>query len=404
MLFSSFAVALGLLSITSNATPTHKKRIDYGVPTSWRDFGTSLVKSQRNTIALNAMNTMIGLGGTNQSVGGLGYWQSANVWSALALKDLYAGTKDYESISLDAVRDTIKQFPYFRYDAYNDDTLWWATAAVYQYKAYGNTDALSWAEYSWANVAPSQITGTSGHGKSFTWGTCNGKSLNGAVFWTTSSNDASTNAITTGLFMTLSAWLYEATGNKDYLNAAVAAYDAINRLFYNTSTNLINDSLDVTTCSGPDWVFTYNSGKFIEGTAVLGAVTGNSAYTNAALTVAVAAMKNGPWQGSNGIITETSSSTHSKNNDAWGFKAVYIRGLAELYRRQSASNSGLLTLVHSYIDTQANALIDLASDTLTWSNATSYAADWEGPYDGMYAWTQLAVLDTFGAFVMVNSP
>ncbi|KAF8304744.1 Six-hairpin glycosidase [Clavulina sp. PMI_390] len=404
MLFSSLAIALGVLASTSNAAPVHEKRIDYGVPTSWREFGTSLVKSQRNTIALNAMNTMVGLGGTHQSVGGLGYWQSANVWSALVLKDLYAGTTDYEGTSLDAVGDTYGQFPNFRYDVYNDDTLWWASAAIYQYKAYGNTVALSWAENSWANVAPYQITGTSGNGKSFTWGTCNGQSLSGLVFWTTSATDTSTNAITTGLFMTLSAWLYEATGNTQYLNAAVAAYGAITRNLYDTSTNLINDSLDVTTCSGPDWVFTYNSGKFIEGTAVLGAVTGTATYTNAALTVAVAAMKSGPWQGSDGIITESSSNTHSSNNDAWGFKAVYIRGLAELYRRQSASNTPLGTLIHSYVDTQANALIELASNTLTWSTATSYAADWEGPYDGMYAWTQLAALDVFGTFVMVNSP
>lgn len=84
---------------------------------SMKEFGTSLVKSQRNTIALNAMNTMINLGGTHQSVGGLGtnlfhtffvrthryikgYWQSANVWSALVLKDLYAGTQDYIGTSL----------------------------------------------------------------------------------------------------------------------------------------------------------------------------------------------------------------------------------------------------------------------------------------------------------------
>lgn len=136
-------------------------------------------------------------------------------------------------------------------------------------------------------------------------------------------------------------------------------------------------------------------------------------------------MKTAPWQGSDGIITEAADdSPHSSNNDNYGFKgsaslffhsldsrvtyatfvsAIYIRGLAELYRR-NPSNSDLQTLIHSYIDVQANALIDLASDTGVWSTATSYAAAWEGPYDAMYAWTQLAALDVLGSFVSPRSP
>lgn len=53
--------------------------------------------------------------------------------------------------------------------------------------------------------------------------------------------------------------------------------------------------------------------------------------------------------------------------------AVYIRGLAELYRR-NPGNSALQILIHSYVDTQANALIELASNAGN-TGATSYAAN-----------------------------
>ena len=66
---------------------------------------------------------MIGFGGTHQAVGGLGYWQSANVWSGIAMKDHFAGTTTFAGQVLDAVGDTFGQFPAFRQNSYNDDTL-----------------------------------------------------------------------------------------------------------------------------------------------------------------------------------------------------------------------------------------------------------------------------------------
>lgn len=85
----------------------------------------------------------------------------------------------------------------------------------------------------------------------------------------------------------------------------------------------------------------------------------------ASRTVAVAT-KGGPWQGSDGIITEGSNT--SSNDDGVGFKGIYrfpllhstsisstsiailIRALAVVYEK--SDNNALKTLVHSYGDVQ----------------------------------------------------
>lgn len=105
MLALSLALSLGFVA-SIEALPTREvvgpsalveKRTDLGVPSTWRvsharavvllaltalmlmhvlqEDGTSLVQSQRNTVAVNAMNTMTGLGGAQQSVGGLGAYR-----------------------------------------------------------------------------------------------------------------------------------------------------------------------------------------------------------------------------------------------------------------------------------------------------------------------------------------
>lgn len=93
------------------------------------------------------------------------------------------------------------------------------------------------------------------------------------------------------------------------------------------------------------------------------------------VTIVAAAVKNAPWQGSDGIITEGVSTT--SNNDGVGFKgmwsiflvssgvvrlfvtttAIFIRGLAEAFAR-NPSNTDLRILLHSYVDVQVGGFGD----------------------------------------------
>lgn len=72
----------------------------------------------------------------------------------------------------------------------------------------------------------------------------------------------------------------EATGDSKYTTAAAASATWIKNL--NMANNLVLDSIDGSNCarSPATWMFTYNSGKFIEGLMVLGVVSHDSQWTN----------------------------------------------------------------------------------------------------------------------------
>ncbi|KAF5359964.1 hypothetical protein D9757_012145 [Collybiopsis confluens] len=151
---------------------------------------------------------------------------------------------------------------------YNDDAMWWATAAYYGYRAYGDDTLLSMATATWDHVSKYVVTkgGTQPNKKSKVSGKCYGETMAGGVFWRPTANDMSINSITTGLYMTLSAFLAGATGNAKYTNAATLSAQWIQNLQIN-SDGIVLDSISASDCtrSASTWLFTYNSGKFIEG-------------------------------------------------------------------------------------------------------------------------------------------
>ena len=340
-------------------------------------------------------------GHSNQNVGNMNYWPSANVWTEVVMHDFNAGTRDFIGTTLDAVGDTFGQYPNFRHNDWNDDTLWWQFAAIYQFRAYGDSMALSWARASWDFVSRYQVTGTSGNGKNFSWPSqCRSKSNMGGVFWKLTAGDTYVNAITTALYMASSAHLHDLTGEGKYLTAATNARNYIRNHLIN-GAGLVQDGMNIQSCAITDWVFTYNQGKYIEALAVLYGKTGRTEYLDEAVNIAALSMKQSSFQGSDGVITEGQRTPYSENDDARNFKGIYLRGLAVLYRRAPA-NHQIRNLIRAYVNVQANALIDLASDNA--SNPIHYAVPWKGPRNsGNHPWGQLAALDALSVFVHVNN-
>ncbi|KAJ7595418.1 endo-1,6-alpha-mannosidase [Mycena floridula] len=374
---------------------------DYGVPLGWRKFSNARPKEERILIAQNAINAfMPQLNGGNAQFNGIGFWQSGNVWGVMANTDRLAGTTSNQRQVVDNLNKAFSLYANYDEWGYNDDAMWWATSAFYAYRAYKDETMLSHAKATWDRVSAFQITPKQANagsipGKTFPIaGTCEGQTMAGSVFWRPTEDDQGINSVTTGLFLTLSAFLGEATGDAKYTNAAIAAASWIKRLQISPA-NIILDSVNAKDCgrSPAGWTFTYNTGKFIEGLSVLGVVTGDAAWTSLMHDILVAAVKNGPWQGGNGIITEGASPAN--NNDAAGFKAVYIRGLHEAYER-SPDNRDLQILLHSYFDVQYNALLELAAKGDTYSSA------WAGPPQDFTSWGQLAALDVLTANINTN--
>ncbi|KAK7046403.1 glycoside hydrolase family 76 protein [Favolaschia claudopus] len=392
MLLPTFSLVTLLSSVAAQ---------DLGVPLSWRKFSNSRPKDERISIAQNAINQMTPqLNSGTGEFNGIGYWQSGNVWSVLANQDRFAGTTTNRDLVVNNLNLVFSRWPHYDQNGYNDDAMWWAQAALYAYRAYGNSDLLSHAMDVWDHVTGYVITpaqASSGRNPNKNFGiqsTCNGATMAGAVFWRPTTDDTSINSITTGLYLTLSAFLAEYTQDSKYTSAAIQSAEWM-RSHQIRSDNLLLDSILATDCSrSPDnWIFTYNSGKYIEGLSVLGAITGDSQWTSLMINILNSAVKTNVWEGSDGIITEGASP--NENNDAVGFKSVLIRALAEAWTR-NANNGPLTTLIHSYGDVQYNALLDLAA------TGNTYSSSWPGPPQGFTSWGQMAALDVLTTNILTN--
>lgn len=79
----------------------------------------------------------------------------------------------------------------------------------------------------------------------------------------------------------LSAYLAEVTGNPSYTAAALLSANWIKNVNLN-SNDIVLDSVSGADCSrsASNWLFTYNSGKYIEGLSVLASITKDSSWMN----------------------------------------------------------------------------------------------------------------------------
>ncbi|KAG2341871.1 endo-1,6-alpha-mannosidase [Suillus weaverae] len=371
---------------------------DLSVPSTWRVSGTLFLSC--STLPIINIHSTQDPSTSLSFLDRLGYWQNANVLSAMANLDyLTKSTTNQQAVtgSLNAAFSL-----YADYDQYG----WWATAAYYGYRAYGNPNLLNHAIATWQHVSNYVITASDASSgkqpnKDFPIeGSCDGETMVGGVFWRPLNDDTSVNSITTGLYIVLSAHLAATTRNSTYTHAAILSATFIKATNMN-SGDLVLDTINAQDCtrSSSSWLFTYNSGKYIEGLSVLAFVTGDASWTSLMMEVVAAATKAPVWEGSDGIITEGADVT--EDNDGVGFKAVLIRGLAEAWSC-NIGNTALRTLIRSYTDVQYNALLDLASNSS--SGSTWYSPAWEGPAPTSFVpWGQLAAVDVLVSAVSVNS-
>ncbi|KAJ7691905.1 endo-1,6-alpha-mannosidase [Mycena rosella] len=399
---------LALLSLVSCAVAQ-----DLGVPLTWRKFNNSRPLSERITIAQNAINQMTPqLNSATGEFNAIGYWQSGNVWSVLANQDHLAGTTTNKALVLNNLNLVFSRWAH--YDQFGTMTMLCGGPKPHCTRTEHTATPRCWRMPStFGLMSPaserincfifilgsqlaSVITAAEASAgkqpnKAFAIkSTCGGATMAGGVFWRPTTDDQSVNSITTGL----SAFLAEYTKNATYTSAAILSANWIKAHNINAN-NLVLDTVNAADCttSPATWLFTYNSGKYIEGLNVLAAVTGDSQWTTLMINILNSAVKTTVWQGSDGIITEGVSTT--SNNDGVGFKAVFIRGIHEAWTR-NPSNTALTTLIHSYGDVQYNALLDLAA------NGSTYSSNWHGPPQAFTSWGQLAALDVMTSNINTN--
>ncbi|THV06344.1 hypothetical protein K435DRAFT_834281 [Dendrothele bispora CBS 962.96] len=241
-------------------------------------------------------------------------------------------------------------------------------AAAQAYQTYNDMNYLNLAEESWltgsgyAIQSPGQIT-ISGKNSTFEI-ECNGTSMIGGVFETTTENDLYIGGTSTGYFLVLSSLLANVTSNQTYLDTALQSADFIRNHLTN-SNNLVMDGIFADTC-GPGSnnqgaaISSPNSGLAIEGLSTLTSTTQNNTIQNWMEQTVSSAVLDSPWNNGNGIMTEN---THF--NLITGYVAAF----------EHTTNNALRQFAKGYLSIQYNAVLENAAI----NGSSSYGDSWTKP-------------------------
>ncbi|KAI0341353.1 hypothetical protein BDW22DRAFT_1444251 [Trametopsis cervina] len=388
---------------------------NFAIPSTWRKPTSGTTRNDRITLVNGLLDTILPT--FNSSSGlldGLTFTQTASLLCAMATGDMInSSTTNHDAVtkSLNTVFTqttdllTSSSFSRRRIQVVNSDPALWGLAAIDSYRAYKDKNSLDFAAAMWEQLTKYMITPANAAAGSHPLksvsipSTCNGATTAGGVFYLTSSANTDVNGETVAAYMALSAHLYEATSNPQYLNATEMSANFIATQLYNGV--VILDTITVTNCLTTTDVVTYNSGFTIEGLSILSAK--NSTYTTFLNDLIATAIPNTAWtNSSDGIIIEGPKSATDANTNDFGqaLKSILIRGLYEAFIR-SSNGSVIADLISSFITVQFNALQDLASKP----GSNMYSSRWEGPPPpDMQPWGQLAALDVLNAAVGIALP
>ncbi|KAG8917702.1 hypothetical protein FRC02_002912 [Tulasnella sp. 418] len=205
-------------------------------------------------------------------------------------------------------------------------------------------------------------------------------------------------SVKTVLYMTLSGYLAECTGELKYTETALQCAHFIKTWMIDPTTSLIKDcTIDVKAVQELSGAVLscHLTGAVIEGFSVLASVTSDDEWRTLAIDISKAAMKYNEWHSGDGILTVGTGGNPSENTDIKAMKGLLNHGLMVAYQR-NRSNEPFCNLIRSYINVQFNALYDWARFH------NKYGVDWRGPFIGPYPHGQIAAVDTLVAAIGVN--
>jgi hypothetical protein len=369
----------------------------------------------------------------NGEMGSIGWWQTANGYTAIALHDLWSGTSRNYQIPADNIKQCERDHPGL-INEFNDDTLWWAMLCLHVYSIGGDRLFLEQAKGIWRHIH----NGRSVCGRKQVW--FQDRDMEGGCFWTTRPGEGQVNSISTGLFAELSVRLALLEGmsgesgsstmaerhphlsklqnllghhqpgssSDDYLETAHCSLGWILRCRYRPRDGIVLDGFRLKKGEAVDWTFTYTTGVALGACALLYEATRQEEYLTLACHIAHRAMRNPGWVEDNGVLTEHGAygkGNHEpwKNDDSVGFKSVLLRHLAITYDviRRTGANSVEAQRTAGLIKTFVNINFESQQQKNTNGNG-QYGPWWNGPFEMPTSHSQMAVLDVMAAVRLVN--
>lgn len=396
---------------------------------SWAAAELSIPRANLYQVTQQAIDVFLASKQPNGEIGGIGYWQTANGYTAVALHDLWSGTKNNQATVTDALTAVHNGRMYY-INEFNDDSLWWGLCLLAAYRAYGHNEQYLGRAHKIQNHVAKCVMH---EGKVMV----NGQDMGGACLWTTKPGEQDLNSITTGLFAEISAdlcnrdkslvadtsagqsqakhgfmsKLSDKFGGSKAPQKSKMAYDnySANALSWIQRSRMnqnyiIQDTIKVRDRKSVDWEFTYLNGQAIGASVAFSQCDATNAgkYLDLAIKLAMAAMTNGNWVEPDGCLTEANAygpknKQPHENDDAVGFKSILVRNLAKLYDRLGPQHE-TSRIIRGFVNTQFNCLQERNRN-----ENGQYGPWWGGPFALPTSHAQLAVLDVMAAVHLVNN-
>ncbi|TKX25734.1 hypothetical protein C1H76_2013 [Elsinoe australis] len=405
---------------------------------------------------------------TDQSSGqisGLGYWQTANAYTAIALHDLWSTSSHVPSppnhphnipLIHNNLRTILSRNPHC-INNFNDDTLWYAHLLLLLSapssrlpSAVGSNDYLIHCHEIHKHISRFVLPPGSRD--------VQGRDVSASVLWKSDNDCKEVNSITTSLWAEFCARLAYAASSQEteargeegrdaareggreggravgLVEQAMGSLDFVFRCLYDREEDVVYDTLKLETGEVVRWCFSYTTGQTIAGcVAVHEAVSkltlksgeektraGEERKRKAdellglAMAMARQAVRRKDWV-QDGVVVEYGAygpENHKawENDDAVGFKSVLVRSLAKLwkYLRKlegdvEVEGVGAREMVELREDIER--VVRTTYDSLQ-ANCTNgigqWGPWWAGPMDMSTCHSQMAVLDVMAVMRLMN--
>ncbi|EFP77525.2 uncharacterized protein PGTG_03481 [Puccinia graminis f. sp. tritici CRL 75-36-700-3] len=239
---------------------------------------------------------------------------------------------------------------------WNDDIMWPALVPAAAAEFYGAGAKIPGSQTTWIKLAEKTYREA---------GSQMDNKCGGGIYWYRDRKSPK------GTFKSLITELeFIALGARNYLinrdsrtlrQAKVVLNWVISSGLGNTRTGVLFDGVDVKDCShlkGEQW--TYNYGQLLGALSGLHKATGDQRYLNIATPFFDYSRRTFAASNTSGIITEPCEPSRTCNRDQQGFKAIYARNLAYLYRE--TNNQKVKTGIRNMILTSVKAMVTRSCD------------------------------------------
>ncbi|VDB95867.1 unnamed protein product [Peniophora sp. CBMAI 1063] len=329
------------------------------VPSTWVNTTSDLSRDVREAIAYGAASTLDNqIQVQNTALEQVQFRSS--YYSGLALQDYHSGKTTWMSrLTQNLPTYYLQNGVYGNIHGWSGDADYWALAFYYAYRAYKqetllNTTIDIYNKTYMANfITPGIAAGwaSTGVNGSFPAPPCSPVTFAGAVSAGNDSDKLDVVAESVGSFLMLSAYLFEATNQSFYREAAQLSVDFMIRHMWNGT--LVVDTLHLTDCSVDVDPVTLDQAGYIEGLSVWANVTQNATLVAILRDVVSNVTTSSRWHSNGGIINESNRNDESLFH--LNLKGVFVRALLEARARNPGTD--LDRYIEAYVLNQFNSIL-----------------------------------------------